>query len=101
MLLFFKISSCGSRKSILKKNLGSRSVVAAVATRKFEQINFKNKKAIDENRSNNAQSRTPMFNGYCTTVQGLLDWFEVDLGFTELSMIQGFFAEMQGSFAQM
>ena len=25
------------------------------------------------------------FNGYCSTVQGLLDWFEVDLGFTELS----------------
>jgi len=23
--------------------------------------------------------------GYCSTVQGLLDWFEVDLGFTELS----------------
>ena len=22
--------------------------------------------------------------GYCSTVQGLLDWFEVDLGFTEL-----------------
>jgi len=21
--------------------------------------------------------------GYCSTVQGLLDWFEVDLGFTE------------------
>jgi len=28
------------------------------------------------------------FNGYCSTVQGLLDWFEVDLGFTELSLIQ-------------
>jgi len=27
------------------------------------------------------------FDGYCTTVQGLLDWFEVDLGFTELSFI--------------
>ena len=26
--------------------------------------------------------------GYCSTVQGLLDWFEVDLGFTELSLIQ-------------
>ena len=26
------------------------------------------------------------FNGYCSTVQGLLDWFEVDLGFTELSI---------------
>ena len=25
---------------------------------------------------------------YCSTVQGLLDWFEVDLGFTELSFIQ-------------
>ena len=25
--------------------------------------------------------------GYCSTVQGLLDWFEVDLGFTELSFI--------------
>jgi len=28
------------------------------------------------------------FDGYCCTVQGLLDWFEVDLGFTELSFIQ-------------
>ena len=26
--------------------------------------------------------------GYCSTVQGLLDWFEVDLGFTELPFIQ-------------
>jgi len=26
--------------------------------------------------------------GYCSTVQGLLDWFEVDLGFTELLFIQ-------------
>ena len=26
--------------------------------------------------------------GYCRTVQGLLDWFEVDLGFTELLFIQ-------------
>ena len=26
--------------------------------------------------------------GYCSTVQGLLDWFEVDLGFTELSFIR-------------
>jgi len=25
---------------------------------------------------------------YCSTVQGLLDWFEVDLGFTELLFIQ-------------
>ena len=28
------------------------------------------------------------FDGYCSIVQGLLDWFEVDLGFTELSFIQ-------------
>jgi len=28
------------------------------------------------------------FDRYCSTVQGLLDWFEVDLGFTELSFIQ-------------
>jgi len=28
------------------------------------------------------------FDGYCSTVQGLLDWVEVDLGFTELSFIQ-------------
>jgi len=28
------------------------------------------------------------FDGYCSTVQGLLDWFEVDFGFTELSYIQ-------------
>ena len=26
--------------------------------------------------------------GYCSTVYGLLDWFEVDLGFTELLFIQ-------------
>ena len=26
--------------------------------------------------------------GYCSTVQGLLDWLDVDLGFTELSFIQ-------------
>jgi len=26
--------------------------------------------------------------GYCSSVQGLLDWFEVDLGFTELLFIQ-------------
>ena len=26
--------------------------------------------------------RTTFFDGYCSTVQGLLDWFEVDLGFT-------------------
>ena len=26
--------------------------------------------------------------GYCSTVQGLIDWFEVDLGFTELLFIQ-------------
>jgi len=25
-----------------------------------------------------------LVDGYCSTVQGLLDWFEVDLGFTEL-----------------
>jgi len=28
------------------------------------------------------------FDGYCSTVQGWLDWFEVDLGFTECSFIQ-------------
>jgi len=28
------------------------------------------------------------FDGYCSTVQGLLDWFEVDLEFTELSFTQ-------------
>jgi len=26
--------------------------------------------------------------GYCSTVQGLLDWFAVDLGFTELLIVQ-------------
>jgi len=30
----------------------------------------------------------PCVDGYCSTVQGLLDCFEVDLGFTELSFIQ-------------
>ena len=33
--------------------------------------------------------RHPTFlDGYCSTVQGLLDWFEVDLRFTELLFIQ-------------
>ena len=27
------------------------------------------------------------FDGYCSTVQGLLDWVEVDLGFTKLSFV--------------
>jgi len=30
----------------------------------------------------------PSLDGYCSTLQGLLDWFEVDLGFTELLFIQ-------------
>jgi len=29
-----------------------------------------------------------VLDGYCSTVQGLLDWFEVDLRFTELLFIQ-------------
>ena len=29
-----------------------------------------------------------LLNGYCSTVQGLLDWCEVDLRFTELFFIQ-------------
>jgi len=35
-----------------------------------------------------ALSSGPFFDGYCSTVQGLLDWFEVDLWFTDLSFIQ-------------
>jgi len=31
---------------------------------------------------------TTFLDGYCSTVQGLLDWFEVDLGFTEFLFIQ-------------
>ena len=34
------------------------------------------------------QNTHTFVDGYCSTVQGLLDWFEVDLGFTELSFIQ-------------
>jgi len=30
----------------------------------------------------------PFLDGYCSTVQGLLDWIEIDLGFTELLFIQ-------------
>jgi len=33
-------------------------------------------------------SHFTFLDGYCSTVQGLLDWFEVDLGFTELLFIQ-------------
>jgi len=34
------------------------------------------------------RSTLTFFDGYCSTVQGLLDWFDVDLGFTELSFIR-------------
>jgi len=34
------------------------------------------------------RSALPSLDGYCSTVQGLLDWFEVDLEFTELLFIQ-------------
>jgi len=30
----------------------------------------------------------PFLDGYCSTVLGLLDWFEVDSGFTKLLFIQ-------------
>ena len=33
-------------------------------------------------------ARRTCLNGYCSAVQDLLDWFEVDLGFTELLFIQ-------------
>ena len=32
--------------------------------------------------------RHTFLDGYCSTVQGLLDWFEVDLGSIELLFIQ-------------
>jgi len=38
--------------------------------------------------SNGIISASSSLDGYCSTVQGLLDWFEVDLGFTELLFIQ-------------
>ena len=34
------------------------------------------------------QECTFRLDGYCSAVQGLLDWFEVDLGFAELLYIQ-------------
>jgi len=34
------------------------------------------------------RSKPTFVDGYCSTLQGLLDCFEVDLGFTELSFIQ-------------
>jgi len=35
--------------------------------------------------SNANRQKCTFFDGYCSTVQGLLDWFEVNLGFTELA----------------
>jgi len=35
-----------------------------------------------------SHGRHIFLDGYCSTVQGLLDWLEVDLGFTELLFIQ-------------
>jgi len=34
------------------------------------------------------QVQCTFLDGYCSTVQGLLDWFEEDLGFTKLLFIQ-------------
>ena len=34
------------------------------------------------------QCSAAFLDGYCSTVQGLLDWFEGDVGFTELLFIQ-------------
>ena len=39
-------------------------------------------------RENKQFLETAFLDGYCSTVHGLLDWFEVDLGFTELLFIQ-------------
>jgi len=39
-----------------------------------------------------------VLDGYCSTVQGLLDWFEVDLGFTELLFIELLWVCRHGSF---
>ena len=36
--------------------------------------------------------------GYCSTVQGLFDWFEVDLGFTELLFIPKICLLMYGAY---
>ena len=36
----------------------------------------------------NACCHKTVLDGYCSTVQGLLDWSEVHLGFTELLFIQ-------------
>jgi len=42
---------------------------------------------LEDMNQNDGTDKT-FFDGYCSTVQGLLDWFEVDLGFTELSFFQ-------------
>ena len=35
------------------------------------------------------RSKSRIFlDGYCSTAQGLLDWFEIDLGFTKFLFIQ-------------
>ena len=38
-------------------------------------------KVLEDMNQNDGTDKT-FFDGYCSTVQGLLDWFEVDLGFT-------------------
>ena len=39
-------------------------------------------------RLSKTRSDTTFFDEYCSTVQGLLDWFEVDLGFTKLRLFR-------------
>ena len=67
----------------------SAEAMAKIKTTDKHKIIQKN---IHNNNNNNKKSHGVcvvsnvegifFFDGYCSTVQGLLDWFEVDLGFT-------------------
>ena len=40
------------------------------------------RRELDLAHARSSHAKIRFFDGYCSTVQGLLDWFEVDLGFT-------------------
>ena len=71
--IFGKVRVTCTSLSVPILNLDSTSLLSIVLDTLREATCLQSRVDLDE---------------YCSTVQGLLDWFEVDLGFTELLFIQ-------------
>jgi len=73
------VRSAAAKRRGIKHNPNTNS--------KYNPINISKKKKLLETLHPSCLTWL-LFDGYCSTVQGLLDWFEADLGFTELSFVQ-------------